>query len=380
MLFYLTVLTFLVLFGTFYKSIIYFLLYWVFMRFTGAHTKPTSEHDRPDERHEKNKLTRVFRWWERYTSKKVHFTPEPAAVPTLLAEEANPSNFEFMSAGKTRPVYVPNFMEDTQACKHWREFDYLEEVAGKVEVNVLCRKPNQDMAYRSFNTAVGLQKMPLEEALNLIQDDTDAAYYINNVTSVFADKNGLRKDLGLFRLKTLDTGVSNETMLKENVFIGSMGTQSWWHRAAGGNFFMQVTGKKRWELIDPRFSKNMRGTPARDFAFEISGATEDEISTLPRYEIVLHPGDILYIPAWWWHRVKTEASGIGCALRDHTAYRQMFQNDPMATMLSPYWWRLNPWLLKAVERIKGRDWMRQQSLKSEDSVNESIAGKQKKLE
>jgi ribosomal protein L16 Arg81 hydroxylase len=36
----------------------------------------------------------------------------------------------------------------------------------------------------------------------------------------------------------------------------------------------------------------------------------------PRYETVLEPGDVLFNPSWWWHRIMNESSPtIGCATR-----------------------------------------------------------------
>jgi len=41
-------------------------------------------------------------------------------------------------------------------------------------------------------------------------------------------------------------------------------------------------------------------------------------NVIPKYEVVLEPGDVLYSPQWWWHTVDNLGESIGVAMRFRT--------------------------------------------------------------
>jgi len=155
--------------------------------------------------------------------------------------------------------------------------------------------------------------------------------------------------------------------------MGGPGTGSSLHCAVGGNFFFNVHGKKRWVLIEPKYSRHLCSMPSKNFEFVISGRDienpDDILNKIPKYEVTLEPGDVLYVAPWWWHYVKNLTPfTIGCAVRDHSAYRQSFQNNPMYMLMSHYPLWLNPWVLKAAEFFKGRDYLLRRSVSSEHHI------------
>ena len=89
------------------------------------------------------------------------------------------------------------------------------------------------------------------------------------------------------------------------------------HAAIFSNMFLQVHGERTWTLIAPWYSQYMRPIHGAQY---INGAGVYEnwrlparrphVSRLPRLTVTLKPGDVLYIPSWWWHEVVLEAEGF----------------------------------------------------------------------
>ena len=89
------------------------------------------------------------------------------------------------------------------------------------------------------------------------------------------------------------------------------------HAAIFSNLFLQVHGERTWTLVAPWYSQYMRPIHGAQYV-NGAGVYEDwrkptrrpHISRLPRLTVTLKPGDVLYIPSWWWHEVVLETEGF----------------------------------------------------------------------
>jgi len=87
------------------------------------------------------------------------------------------------------------------------------------------------------------------------------------------------------------------------------GTRSRLHFDAGDFFLVQLDGHKRVTLVDPAFSLALYA----DFSFAyghspvepiaVNTSLFPEAASVPAIEALLSPGDVLYLPARWWHFV-----------------------------------------------------------------------------
>jgi lysine-specific demethylase 8 len=116
------------------------------------------------------------------------------------------------------------------------------------------------------------------------------------------------------------------------------------HRDLPDNLYAQVSGRKRWTLLDRRESRNVysyppwSGTPNYSKA---SGERPDyarfpRLRQLTRWTAELSPGEMLYIPRRWWH----EARSLDVSISMN------------------FWWaeRATLWLVRAAEafmRVRG---------------------------
>ena len=93
------------------------------------------------------------------------------------------------------------------------------------------------------------------------------------------------------------------------------------HFDQADNLFLQLAGMKRFRIYEPTEAGNLYAWPVhhpldRRVQVDLSEAKTDETdetvggsSAFPRLarakarEVLLQPGDVLFLPAYWWHEV-----------------------------------------------------------------------------
>ncbi len=132
-------------------------------------------------------------------------------------------------------------------------------------------------------------------------------------------------------------------ILSTQIFISNSKGRTGYHCATGGNFFLQVYGRKRWLFVNPRHTAFMHPYVRKDFLYSASAidpclSRQDQVragfplyNLVPKYEVVLEPGDLLYSPQWWWHQVDNVGDSIGVAMRFRT---DMFAGNPMYSAMA----------------------------------------------
>lgn len=102
------------------------------------------------------------------------------------------------------------------------------------------------------------------------------------------------------------------------LFLGGPGTATPMHCAGINNLFVQIYGEKQWDLWTPESApllypehaiRNNCGTIAID-------CRQSDWNGFPlakyadRYRVVLKPGDVLFVPPWWFHGVQNLTESI----------------------------------------------------------------------
>ena len=113
------------------------------------------------------------------------------------------------------------------------------------------------------------------------------------------------------------------TISSVQMFIQGAQSHTTYHMTKFHNFFVEIQGAKEWVLMDPRLSIGIQPCPSAAFYYistqEVDGpdSPDDLYSYLPKVRTVVEPGDILFIPSYWWHDVRTYQSDhvIGMAIR-----------------------------------------------------------------
>lgn len=93
------------------------------------------------------------------------------------------------------------------------------------------------------------------------------------------------------------------------IWIGSKGAASPLHYDGGDfNFLVHIVGRKQFDMYPPEDTENIY--PNREGRLphlSLVDPLRPDLERFPRFaqarrlRVVLEPGDILFVPAWWWH-------------------------------------------------------------------------------
>jgi Cupin-like domain len=139
------------------------------------------------------------------------------------------------------------------------------------------------------------------------------------------------------------------------------GLNAHFHCEESPNWYMAVSGSKRWTLVEAEYSWLMypaaRGDGLRRFSeFEAAedGTPRDRerfplFDYAPRLEFELHPGDVLFFPAWMWHKtVNLDDDGLGVTCRFAAPAPVSNRYFRALQLISPAFWR------STVQLVAGR--------------------------
>ncbi|KAG7353416.1 cupin-like domain containing protein [Nitzschia inconspicua] len=104
------------------------------------------------------------------------------------------------------------------------------------------------------------------------------------------------------------------------------------------NVAVQLSGFRRWTLVDPKYSWMLRPALSRDGrSFFPSWVTS--LDHVPRYELITNPGDAVFVPTWTWHRVdymkESEDLSIGASLFHFRVWDYIMRNPLFAVLIIP---------------------------------------------
>ena len=93
------------------------------------------------------------------------------------------------------------------------------------------------------------------------------------------------------------------------------------HAAGFPNLFLQIHGARDWTLVSHKYSQYMRPMHADNHVIGFGAYNDwrtmnrtEHFSRIPRIEVTTLPGDVLYIPPWWWHEVILPGSEFSIGL------------------------------------------------------------------
>lgn len=225
------------------------------------------------------------------------------------------SRDEFMSryvAGRT-PVVLSGRALGWPCAERWTP-EYFEERFGDDEItliNVSTDEITQDQYTRTSSTAT------LGEVIRGMRAG-DRRY--SRFAPLLDSHPELRDDLDLAWLESWRQadGVGRFFQL----FIGGNGTNTGLHCAPGSNLFTQVYGTKRWYIYPtsytPALAPEVARTPFFYTLLDVERPNLDRYPLAPYasgWEVVLQPGDILYVPPFFWHQVHNLSDSIAVGFR-----------------------------------------------------------------
>jgi hypothetical protein len=98
--------------------------------------------------------------------------------------------------------------------------------------------------------------------------------------------------------------------LADRFFCYSQGYTDWHNHESDETLTVQVIGKKEFALVAPRDHDKMAAKAA---AGGVIGTDPDLLKDVQIYRAVLEPGDLIYLPVYWWHLARTTEPGLTVA-------------------------------------------------------------------
>jgi Cupin-like domain len=252
---------------------------------------------------------------------------EHPRIKTMSADELQ--NFKIFSKSLSSPVLIRGGLKNSPACQKWN-FDYF--MKGYADKKIVCiddsSVKNSNLSIKEGALLDGSVKTLRAVIENIEQGGSN---YVSNVSEFLQSNPELVEELEITKLieniKT-ESRFSRFNYLFSQIFMGNSHSVSALHCAIGTNLFVNVFGRKTWYLIPPKYTSLLKPHLNQFGLFAISEQdifNPDDISqNIPYITVTLDPGDVLFIPPWWWHAVRNESElTIGVANRidiEHQAY------------------------------------------------------------
>ena len=207
-----------------------------------------------------------------------------------------------------RPVVLTRLAEDWPARAKWTP-EFFRSNYGHLMVKVF--DANFASPGRGYMSSMG--KMSLSEYLErVLVDDADLRMFLYNMPSEIP---ALKADV---LLPTIADGFSSRFMF---MFFGCKGSVTPLHYDIDMShvFHTAIHGTKRFTLFAPEDSKRLYQHPftVRSYV-DVDRPDYERFPALERtkgYEVILRPGETLFIPCGYWHHVYYEEGGYAISLR-----------------------------------------------------------------
>jgi hypothetical protein len=209
------------------------------------------------------------------------------------------------------PVLLTELTKEWPALALWTP-SYLRERHGNLEVEIVegrSTNPYSDHEYERLRRITTMAELAARvEASDSTNDFYAIARNRNAESPGFAD---LRKDV----VPPEDWFDRERFAGAQSFWFGPKGTITTLHYDPTNILFCQLYGTKLVHLAPPSDSALSRAARGY-YSGYVERAPEDEpeLRNTPFFRIELRPGDALFIPALWWHRVEALSASISFSL------------------------------------------------------------------
>jgi lysine-specific demethylase 8 len=203
------------------------------------------------------------------------------------------------------PYVIEQGMVEWGAWGKW-SFPYIKQVAGDYRVKMTLGNSEKDQT-KLIKTTIGdfIDQYCLGDGANLGGSRDEVPYLQElNLLAEFPDLNA---DLELPSL------YPQWCLTRTFSWMGTTGSMTGLHNDSLHNFHVQCCGRKRFlfiptdklpkSLISSKYDSGTYLALIDLLSEEYASSPFFEQLEAEIYEVVLEPGEILYIPRWWWHQV-----------------------------------------------------------------------------
>ncbi len=236
----------------------------------------------------------------------------PQALNAIPAASLDKKTFWEEYVRKHLPVVIKGAAQGWPALEKWTQPGYLESRCGGQGAG-MSRTFNPLPATPYFQNAVSRGKLAeyIAEMRNAAENETYSIPTIG-LPQQWAE------DLGKFSFFDERSDLKPRFYPGKRVFVYRNASTEWHHHPIDESLTTQLVGTKRfsmfrlnasdWKRYVPQIEANLHHMDCGKQFFP-----RDSVS-LVKYDVVLEPGDTIYIPPFWWHGVDPADSGFGVTL------------------------------------------------------------------
>lgn len=249
---------------------------------------------------------------------------------TQIERRAAPTFDEFVREyySKHLPAVFTDGFDHWPAKNRWCPAYFVEQVGDK-QVEVQYGR-ERDRQYER-NSRKYKQKMRMDEFCRLVVEGGESNdYYLtaNNNQASLSELELLFEDVGDFGK---GYRIPETIKTRSHLWFGPKGAFTPLHHDLTNNMLVQIYGRKKLTLIPafqvPHLYNDTHVYSATDFP-EVDVKRFPRMKSVTPIEVILNPGEAVFIPIGWWHCVESLDVSISVSFTDFNVKNDFFVNFP----------------------------------------------------
>lgn len=250
-------------------------------------------------------------------------------ISMLILNNPSPEQIE-IACKENVPVLIRGLLPQWQDVIEWTP-DFFSRNYGEVMVSVNIKQVEQQT-----NT---LKRVKLNEYIDWMKKIEDGGlslkrgenYYLAESLD-FLEKADLEDEIDQYFHKICPAHVQKlaSSLITYTFWMGPKGSRTGFHYDIDyRNFLCLISGQKEFVLVSPQYTKDMYPSDRYEYGSRLSQIDIWEpvdAAKFPRFihdvkylRFTLQQGEILFVPAYWWHAVKNLTTTVAVGLRYETA-------------------------------------------------------------
>lgn len=225
-----------------------------------------------------------------------------------------PTREEFFSKYwlTNKPIIIKNFTNGWAANAKWT-FEYFEKMFGDCMIQIQTKR-NSDANYEANSVAHRTAILMKDFIKQVLSEETNDVYATAN-NRLMQTLCGIVTDIE--PLPPLLNYPTNTGHLY--LWMGPKGAITPTHHDTLALFHAQIVGRKQWKLVSPLCTPKMYNTEhvfSNVNLWDVDVTAHPKMKDVPIIDVVIEPGEALFLPLGWWHAVKSLDAGISVSMTD----------------------------------------------------------------